>query len=53
MTQKAKKKQNSKNPIEPFFYKIAKKREIEIFGFCVIFFNKLGFRSVEYTKMTV
>ena len=52
MTQKEKKSKTQKTQLS-LFYKIAKKREIEIFGFCVIFFNKLGFRSVEYTKMTV
>ena len=41
MTQKAKKKQNSKNAIELFFYKIAKKKEMEIFGFCVITFEQI------------
>ena len=53
MTQKAKKSKTQKNQLSLFFTKLQKKREIEIFEFCVIFFNKLGFRSVEYTKMTV
>ena len=53
MTQKAKKKQNSKNPIEPFFTKWQKKEKLKYLDFVSYFFNKLGFRSVEYTKMTV
>ena len=53
LKKKKKKKAKLKKPNWAFFTKLQKKEKLKYLDFVSYFFNKLGFRSVEYTKMTV
>ena len=53
MTQKPKISKTQKTQLSLFFTKLQKKRKWKYLDFVSQLFKKLGFRSVEYTKMTV